>query len=227
MRENLSTPSYLPPKNQGLDLLYIDEFLIALNKPGGLLSVPGRGSEKSDCLLSRAMTVYPGTLTVHRLDMATSGIIILARTKDIQRKLGLLFEQRQIEKHYSAIVDGKLKFTDGKIDFPLINDWPNRPRQKIDQTCGKKALTFYEVLNYNRGDNTSLLQVKPVTGRSHQIRVHLQAIGHAILGDHLYAPPSIAIKSPRLLLHANRLDFIHPVTHQPLKIACPAPFIAS
>lgn len=224
MSDDLISAPYEPPQNQGLDILYIDDFLIALNKPSGLLSVPGRGPDKSDCLLSRAQHIYPTALAVHRLDMGTSGILILARTKDTHRQLGQLFEQRLIEKHYTARVDGRPENTVGKIDSPLINDWPNRPRQKIDWQKGKNAVTHYQVLSYDQGSNTSLLHLRPITGRSHQIRVHLQSIGHAILGDSLYASSRIAMKAPRLLLHANYLALTHPASGQTLEISCPTHF---
>lgn len=224
MSDHLISTTYEPPQDQGLDILYIDDHLIALNKPSGLLSVPGRGPDKSDCLLTRAQRSYPTALAVHRLDMGTSGILILARSKDVHRQLGKLFEQRLVEKHYTAMVDGRPEDCSGKIDAPLISDWPNRPRQKIDWKNGKKAVTHYRLLNYNRKADTSLLHLRPITGRSHQIRVHLHSIGHTILGDSLYAPSRIALKSPRLLLHAHYLALTHPVSGQAMEISCPALF---
>lgn len=206
------------------DLLYQDETLLVLNKPAGLLSVPGRGEDKQDCLASRVQAIFPEALTVHRLDMSTSGIMLMARGQEMQRQLQRLFEQRQVAKTYLAVVDGRPAPGQGEIDLPLINDWPNRPLQKVDPVLGKPALSRYRLLEYHPQDNSSRLELQPVTGRSHQLRVHLQAIGHVILGDPLYAPAVIQARAPRLLLHAESIGFVHPLSGKDCRYHCPAPF---
>ena len=205
-------------------LLFSDNHLLILNKPSGLLSVPGRGPENQDCLSARVQAVFPEALTVHRLDMSTSGIIVMARGLAVQRAMNRLFENRQVEKAYEAIVDGHLTPEKGSVDLPLICDWPNRPRQMVDHTIGKPSLTHFEVLAYNEIHHTSRVRLIPHTGRSHQLRVHMQALGHPILGDDLYATPEALAKADRLLLHACELSFVHPATCEPLSLICPAPF---
>lgn len=224
MPDNQSSYTYSPPPERALEILYIDEEILALNKPSGLLSVPGRGPDKDDCLLSRAQKDYPELLAVHRLDMGTSGVILMARNKAMHRQLSALFERRQVQKHYIARVYGKPNPQSAQIDSPLLGDWPNRPRQKIDWKSGKEAITHYQLQDHDAAKNTSLLQVKPVTGRSHQIRVHLASIGHPILGDALYAPDHVIAMSQRLLLHAVSIVLNHPHTKQQLNIICPAIF---
>ena len=209
---------YQPPEFKTPEILYIDDHLIVANKPPGLLSVPGRGENKKDCLIARIQLSYPEALVVHRLDMQTSGIMVLARNKDIQTSLSRLFEQRNIDKEYVAIVDGEILQSQGTIDLPLITDWPNRPRQKVDFESGKSSITQYEGIAYDSNNNSTRVKLKPVTGRSHQLRVHLLSIGHVIYGDALYADENIAGKSERLLLHASRITFNHPITQSVLDI---------
>lgn len=208
---------YTPPEDNGLDILYIDDDLLVLNKPSGLLSVPGRGEDKQDCLASRAQARYPEALIVHRLDQATSGVMLMARGPDRQRTLSLAFQTRETEKRYLALVAGD-SAESGEIDLPLICDWPNRPRQKVDLDIGKPSLTRYRRLDYDAGTNTSRVELTPITGRSHQLRVHLSAIGHPILGDPLYAPPAVHDQASRLMLHAWRLTFQHPTRHRPVSV---------
>lgn len=215
---------YSPPAHTGLNIVYQDDELLALDKPAGLLSVPGRGGEKQDSLASRVQVEYPEARVVHRLDMATSGLMLMARNETMQRRLGMMFEQREIDKRYIAIVGGKFENASGVIELPLITDWPNRPRQKIDHAIGKPALTAYRVLEYDPEQNTSRVELRPKTGRTHQLRVHMQASGHPILGDQLYAPNKIRDKSSRLALHADLLVFIHPAGQGTLRIGCEAPF---
>ena len=203
-------------------ILYVDANLIVLNKPSGLLSVPGRGENKQDCLSSRVQAEYPDALTVHRLDMETSGLIIMARGKNAQRLLSLAFEKRQIEKRYIAIVSGHPQPANGEINLPLICDWPNRPRQKVDFDIGKPSLTRYQVLATE--SDRSRIALFPETGRSHQLRVHLQALGHPILGDVLYADAAAFAKADRLLLHAEYLALPHPDSGERLEFSCPPPF---
>jgi tRNA pseudouridine32 synthase/23S rRNA pseudouridine746 synthase len=203
-------------------LIYLDEDLLVLDKPAGLLSVPGRGPDKQDCLSARVQARWPGALTVHRLDMATSGLLLMARNPHSQRQLSLAFETRQIHKHYVAVVHGQLQgSTQGLIDLPLAVDWPNRPLQKVDSLRGKPSQTRWQILEQAQ-DKTRLL-LQPLSGRTHQLRVHLQAIGHPIVGDALYGADA-GPQAPRLLLHASALMFTHPLSGQSLHIESPPPF---
>ena len=201
---------YNPPPHTFIDVLYEDKFLLIVNKPSGLLSVPGRGLEKQDCLITRIQKEYPSALIVHRLDMSTSGLMIVALGKKIERELSILFQNRKIDKKYIAVVSGEIKNKYGEINLPLITDWPNRPKQKVDFESGKTSKTFYTLLSYDKKNNSSRLELIPITGRTHQLRVHLQSLNHAILGDELYAEDDVVKKSERLLLHACSLSFQHP-----------------
>ena len=218
------TKFYNPPPDNGLDLIYQDESILILNKPSGLLSVPGRGEDKSDCLATRAVVEYPDALIVHRLDMATSGLMVLARGKQIHRQLSILFQEKMVSKRYLAVVNGIVEPLTGEIDLPLITDWPNRPRQKVDYDVGKPSLTLFRVVAHNQSETSSRVELEPKTGRSHQLRVHMLSIGHPILGDELYASCDAVAKSERLLLHATSLSFVHPVTHKLLIFESKAPF---
>lgn len=203
---------YNPPPHTSLDVFFEDKFLLVLNKPSGLLSVPGRGKNKQDCLITRIQSKYPDALIVHRLDMSTSGLMIVARGKKIERYLSILFQQRKVDKRYIAVVDAHVSPQTGEIDLPLITDWPNRPKQKVDFETGKSSQTRYSVLSYDKQNNTTRLELSPLTGRTHQLRLHMLSIKHAILGDELYANKETLKKAPRLLLHACYLSFQHPVT---------------
>lgn len=196
--------------------------LLVIDKPSGLLSVPGRGADKADCALSRVQADYPGALTVHRLDMGTSGLLLMARSKDMQRALSALFERGEVEKSYLADVWGTPAPASGEIDLPLITDWPNRPLQKVDHDIGKPSRTLYETLVVSGGN--ARLKLTPLTGRSHQLRVHLAAIGHPILGDEFYAAGEALAARPRLALHAARLCFAHPATGDRMNFEAPCPF---
>jgi tRNA pseudouridine32 synthase/23S rRNA pseudouridine746 synthase len=207
---------YSPPPDTGLDRVYQDEFLLVVNKTAGLLSVPGRGDDKQDCLIHRVQIRFADALIVHRLDMSTSGLMVLALSHEIQRKLSMQFQERLVSKQYVAVVNGKLKQKEGTINLPLITDWPNRPKQMVDHTIGKPSLTRYEVIEYDQGSDASRVRLFPETGRSHQLRVHMMSIGHPILGDELYADDEAFQKAPRLLLHAQQLGFTHPVTDEDL-----------
>ncbi|MDX8379963.1 MAG: pseudouridine synthase [Gallionella sp.] len=167
-----------------LEIVFCDDFLLLVNKPAGLLAVPGRVAD--DCLSARVQHVYPDALVVHRLDMATSGLLVFARGQAMQRRLSAVFHDREIEKRYIAVVSGRLPHTEGEINLPLSADWPNRPRQKVDVENGKPSLTRYQRLSYCESSNTCRVSLTPITGRTHQLRVHLLAIGHPILGDSLY-----------------------------------------
>ncbi|MBL0711142.1 MAG: bifunctional tRNA pseudouridine(32) synthase/23S rRNA pseudouridine(746) synthase RluA [Colwellia sp.] len=218
---------YQPPMSPYIEIIYQDEDLVVLNKASGLLSVPGRLPEHKDCLQNRVQRVLPTATIVHRLDMATSGIMIMALNKPAHVAISRQFEQRKTKKSYIARVFGKVKDIEGSVDLPLICDWPNRPKQKVDHENGKQSLTNYSVLNYSKlstGDDSTLIELRPVTGRSHQLRVHMLALGHPILGDRLYAQGQALTASPRLQLHAKNLSLAHPVTGELLCFVTPCPF---
>ncbi len=220
-----ATPTeYTPPVHTGLAIMHKDDALLVLNKPSGLLSVPGRGPKRQDCLSQRVQRQFPEALTVHRLDMETSGLLVMARSKLVHRQLSRLFQERAVHKGYVALVDGRVERLSGRIDLPLITDWPNRPRQRVDQERGKPSTTHFRVLQHDARENTTRLELTPQTGRSHQLRVHLMALGHAILGDKLYASKAVRDRADRLLLHAASLSFVHPMTGEPLDFASEAPF---
>lgn len=214
-------PVTLPPPPQAV---FADDHIVVLDKPAGLLAVPGRGEAGADCLLARAALAWPGLLVVHRLDMATSGLIVYARHLDAQRALSLAFEKRRVDKRYEAVVAGLLQDDAGAIDLPLAADWLARPRQQVDREHGKPSLTRWQVMHRDPGAFRTRLALNPLTGRSHQLRVHLQAIGHPILGDALYASPALEAAAPRMLLHARALAFFHPADGRPVQFESPVPF---
>ncbi|GLS05250.1 pseudouridine synthase [Chitiniphilus shinanonensis] len=214
---------YLPPPDLGLIPVFVDDCLLVVDKPHGLLSVPGRGAAHADSMTSRVQARYPDALIVHRLDMDTSGLMVFGRGAAMQRALSMAFEARRVDKRYVALVDGCLD-GEGEVALPLIADWPNRPRQKVDVELGKPSLTRYCALDYDAALDATRVALVPVTGRSHQLRVHLQAIGHPILGDPFYATPAALAKAPRLLLHADTLALSHPAGGRALHWHCPAPF---
>ena len=216
-------PHLLPPAG-ALVIVHADDSLVVIDKPAGLLSVPGRGPDKADNASLRVQAEFPDALIVHRLDMATSGLLLLARGAAMQRALSRLFEAREVTKHYEASVSGLMCHDHGEIDLPLGADWPQRPRQMVDHAHGKPSLTRYRVLSRDAASGTTRLLLQPVTGRSHQLRVHLQAIGHPIEGDALYAPPDAAAMHERLMLHATRIELRHPVTGAELCVCSAAPF---
>ncbi|HEY6134073.1 MAG TPA: RluA family pseudouridine synthase [Rubrivivax sp.] len=189
-------------------VLHADESWVVVDKPAGLPAVPGRTPALQDCAATRVQASYPDALVVHRLDMATSGLLLFARGPAVQRELGRAFEQRLVHKHYIAVVHGQPQGDEGRIELALAADWPNRPRQQVDGVRGKPALTHWRVIE--RAARGARLLLTPVTGRTHQLRVHLAAIGHPIQGDTLYAPD--APPAPRLLLHASLLELAHPRT---------------
>lgn len=211
----------------GLVPLYVDAALLIVDKPAGLLSVPGRGPDKADCVAARVRAQYPDALIVHRLDMDTSGLMLMARGPAAQRALSHAFASRAVHKRYIAWVAGRLappKPEWGTVELPLICDWPNRPRQKVDVAQGKPSVTRWRVLGYDAARDATRVELEPVTGRSHQLRVHLRELGHPILGDPLYAPDAIRMQAPRLLLHAASLDVPHPVTGAACAFESPPPF---
>jgi len=212
------SPPYTPPAPNHLVTLYIDEHVIIADKPSGLLSVPGKGPEKAQCAQSILNDRHSSALTVHRLDMDTSGVIVFARTKDAQRYLSRGFERRLTEKHYVAVVAGVVPDASGVIDFPIAKHSLQGPLRHIAPD-GQEAITHWQVLE--RGETSTRLSLSPTTGRSHQLRLHLSVFGHAILGDSLYGDPASA---ERLLLHAEALSFSHPGTENRMSFNAPLPF---
>ena len=203
------------PLADGVQATYEDADLLVLQKPSGLLCVPGRGPDKQDCLSARAQERWPGALIVHRLDQATSGLVLMARHIDMQRRLSHAFAKRQVHKRYQAVVQGQLGAADpgwNEIDLPIAADWERRPLRVIDPAVGKPSLTRWRLRAQDPVAGTTHVELEPVTGRTHQLRVHLAAIGHPILGDALYADAATQAQAPRLLLHASHLAFIHPGT---------------
>ena len=222
--------TYITPETgiavpEGIALLYQDGDLLVLNKPSGLLSVPGRGADKQDCLSARVQTHFADALVVHRLDMATSGLLVMARGADAQRALSAAFARRQVHKRYVAQVAGLLPVhADWQtIDMPILVDWPRRPLRTI-HADGQPSQTRWRCVAHDLQGQTSRLELEPVTGRSHQLRVHLQALGYPIVGDMLYAPPAVQAMAPRLALHACALGLTHPTTGAPMHWDCPPDF---
>ena len=203
-----------------ITLHYIDDDLLLAEKPSGLLSVPGRSAENQDCVVARLQRDYPDALTVHRLDQVTSGLLLHARGKPMQAALSMQFEQRRVGKGYEALVEGLVAGEAGEIALPLICDWPNRPKQMVDFERGKPALTRWQVLGRDPAVRQTRVALQPLTGRSHQLRLHLASIGHPIVGDVMYG----AQPAPRVCLHACTLQFTHPRTGQLLEFVSPSPF---
>ena len=233
--------------HSGFEEVHADDSLLILNKPSGLLSVPGRGEDKQDCLSRRVQAHYSDALIVHRLDMATSGLMVMARGPGIQRALSKLFETREVYKRYVAVVDGQLNSLENEslftststppftstseksddwqlIDLPIAVDWQRRPLRIIHRTEGKPSQTRWRALAFMVHSNSTRVELEPLTGRSHQLRVHLQALGHSILGDALYAAQEVEARANRLLLHACVLAFTHPASGQYMRFESPAPF---
>ncbi|WP_333715092.1 RluA family pseudouridine synthase [Yoonia sp.] len=211
---------YTPPQDP-LVILHDDHEVLVVDKPSGLLSVPGKGGHLSDCLIARVQAAFPTALLVHRLDRDTSGVMIFALTPHAQRHLGLQFEKRQTKKTYVARVWGEIAEKTGTVDLPLIVDWPNRPKQMVDHESGKPAVTDWRVVKVRDGETR--VRLMPRTGRSHQLRVHMQALGHPILGDPFYATGP-ARDHPRLMLHSETLQFRHPDGGQGMRISAKVPF---
>lgn len=205
-----------------IDILYADDAIAVINKPWDMLSVPGKGPEKQDCAWRRVQADFPTARVVHRLDYATSGIMVFALTLDAQKQLNRSFQERKTKKRYQAVVTGTVEDLQGSIELPLRCDWENRPLQIIDHEQGKQALTHWQKVGVEDGNTRVLLT--PVTGRSHQLRVHMQAFGHPILGDRFYASKEAQAASERLLLHAEYLAFEHPATSEEIEFSSPCPF---
>lgn len=222
----MSDPSLIPdfdydPPSTPLSILHEDARILVLDKPAGLLTVPGKLEGRQDCLLSRLQAARWDALLVHRLDCDTSGVIVFARTRQAQGFLGQEFEQRRAEKTYIARVEGVIAEDSGTVDLPLGSDWDYRPRQKVDPVHGRPAQTDWQVIG--RTDRETRVRLTPHTGRSHQLRVHMLALGHPILGDQIYAPQTRAEHS-RLMLHAETLSLHHPATGERVRFAAPVPF---
>lgn len=214
---------YAPSPTPWLETIYQDETLWVVNKPSGVLSVPGKAPDKQDSILSRIHWQFPKAEAVHRLDLVTSGLLIIALNKNIERDLRRQFRERLVDKTYLARVWGWPKKPQGIINLPLICDWPRRPKQMVSFSRGKEAITYYECLSKNQ--TSTLIKLTPITGRSHQLRLHLFALGHPILGDNLYGNFYTKRMAPRLLLHATSLSFIHPLSKKRLSFFSPAPFL--
>lgn len=235
--------------SQSLCIEYVDDYLLVLNKPPHLLTVPGKEAAASECLSYAAEQSYPDALIVHRLDMATSGLVIMARGKTMQSQLSAMFRDRQIFKLYTAVCHGIINFNDLMqapahsqhielghdnrltVSYPIIADWPNRPLQKIDFETGKPSQTIIKIIDTNTTLSQTRVELEPLTGRSHQLRLHLKTLGHPIVGDSLYPPngqtPSVTVPlktDPRLQLHAHYLSFKHPISQENLTLFCPATF---
>lgn len=211
---------YVPTAEQPR-ILHADHEILVVEKPAGLLSVPGKGPGREDCLINRLRGPFPTVLLVHRLDLDTSGVMVFGLTPHAQRHLGLQFEHRQTKKQYVARLWGLLEPKQGRVDLPLCVDWPNRPRQHVDHDNGKPAQTDWRVMRHE--DGTTRVRLTPLTGRSHQLRVHMKELGHPILGDPLYAEAA-ARDFPRLMLHAESLRLRHPDGGQYITFSAPCPF---
>ena len=212
---------YAPPDTP-LDIIHLDDQILAINKPSGLLSVPGKAMEHRDCLETRVKAAYPDALLVHRLDMDTSGVMVFGMGKAAQRHISSQFQKRQLEKTYVARVSGSVSEDTGSVDLPLIVDWPNRPLQMVDHTRGKPSVTDWTVLA--REDCATRMELRPKTGRSHQLRVHMLELGHPILGDRFYGNAEVIAAADRLQLHAQTLHMRHPDGGAWLTLQAPCPF---
>ena len=219
----IRTHAYAPPPDAGLKIIYEDAHLLAIDKPAGLLSVPGRGVDLQDCALHRVQLRYPQALLVHRLDEATSGLLLFAMSPAVQKNLSAAFEARQIKKTYHAWIHGSEVPESGVIDAPIAIDWPQRPLRKIDWEAGQSAITHFQILSKCERSAQILCRLEPQTGRTHQLRVHMQHIGHPIVGDSLYG--QLQDDAPRLMLHASELRFEHPLdSSKTIHIECTPPF---
>ncbi|MZI92415.1 bifunctional tRNA pseudouridine(32) synthase/23S rRNA pseudouridine(746) synthase RluA [Vibrio sp. CAIM 722] len=218
----MAMTEYHPPTDPWIDVVYEDKYILAVNKPSGLLSVPGRLEEHYDSMWSRLVAEYPEIQVVHRLDMSTSGLMVFAKDKHSESALKKQFQYRLTHKIYYARVWGHLEQDEGEIDLPLICDWPNRPKQKVCFEDGKPSKTIYQVVK--KEAQTSVVRLLPVTGRSHQLRVHMLAIGHPIVGDEFYAHQEAIDFTHRLELHAAELSFYHPHSHWLRSIFVPCDF---
>ena len=213
---------YMPPQGE-LEIVYEDDDLIIINKPAGLLSVMGRLPEHQDSAYLRILAQFPTAKVTHRLDMATSGLLMFAKHRDAEVTVSKMFQARTVKKYYMALLQGQIQ-AEGHVDVPLITDWENRPRQIVHFELGKQAKTLFQLLDYDAKSNQSRVRLEPITGRSHQLRVHMMHIGHPIMGDQLYHPEPANFHLTRMALHATYLAFQHPLTGQELVIESAVPF---
>ena len=224
MATDIEQLSILAATDEAFTVLYADEQLVVVNKPCKLLSVPGRHPDNHDCLVSRVQQQFNDAMIVHRLDYDTSGLVILPRNKAALSHISKQFQARKVQKHYTAIVDGLIEEDQGLIDLPIGKDEANPRCYKICHTSGKASQTHFTVISRDVEQQRTRVLLKPITGRSHQLRLHLKAIGHVILGDEFYAPAEIIAASPRLMLHSNHIEFHHPISNDWLSFDCKAPF---
>ena len=213
------------PCQAPLPIVYADDDIVLVNKPSGLLSVPGRDPDNYDSVYARLLARFGEIHVVHRLDMDTSGVMVMARHKQALSHLSRQFQQRSTVKHYQAWVDGRLDQVEGEVNLPLRCDWPNRPKQMVDMIEGKPSLTRFKVLDYDAGRDVTLVRLFPVTGRSHQLRVHMAALGHPILGCRFYAHDQAVQKATRLQLHAQYIRLQHPANNLPVSQMVTAEFV--
>lgn len=219
----MTKPFHYQPPQSPLEILHQDKDIIVLNKPSGLLTCPGKGEHLADSLLSRVQQQFPLARLVHRLDLATSGIVVIALRKKAEIALKQQFASRQVQKRYLAVAWGNLQPDSGTISFPLLADPDNPPLQKVCLQQGKASQTDFRVVR--QLESYCVVELKPVTGRSHQLRVHLQTLGHPILGDAFYSSPEALTASSRLLLHAAELCIRHPYSNTPLTFTADTDFI--
>ena len=210
-----------------IEILHQDRHLMVVSKAAGLATVPGKGEDKQDSVIKRMLVHYPNSRVVHRLDQPTSGLLLIPQSHEALSHLGRQFAERTVKKRYVAVVGGHVTPDEGEVNLPLICDWPNRPRQMVCFETGKNALTYYRVTertHWHDGRPASRVALTPVTGRSHQLRVHMLELGHPILGDWLYGPAAPWAASDRLLLHAEWIEFTHPVSGDRMAFSHPASF---
>ena len=224
MIQDQPKPYIVPPCKKDIEILYQDDDLLLINKPDGLLSVPGRHPLNKDCVNNRLLENFPNMGMAHRLDLDTSGMMIIPLNKPTLAHINQQFQNRKVSKTYTAILAGIIKQDEGKIDLPLIFDWPNRPMQKVCQDSGKGALTLYQVLQRDPASNTTRVLFTPITGRSHQLRIHSREMGHPIVGCDMYATREIYEMGERLMLHATDIAFTHPVTGKLIEHTCEPEF---
>jgi tRNA pseudouridine32 synthase/23S rRNA pseudouridine746 synthase len=219
-----SFPYIVPICTEKIDILYEDDYLLLINKPAFLLSMPGRHPDNKDSVITRLKQTWPSASLVHRLDLDTSGLMVIPKTKFVHAEISKQFQARTISKSYIAVVDGLMAERYGSIELPITKDWQNRPLQKICHETGKASKTLFEVLELDTDKKITRIELTPITGRTHQLRIHLSTIGHPILGCDLYATDSAFNKSNRLLLHSQKLTFNHPIYNQPISMTCEPAF---
>jgi tRNA pseudouridine32 synthase/23S rRNA pseudouridine746 synthase len=217
-------PFIVPKCLEQISIVYQDQHLLVINKPSGLLSLSGKHPLNKDSVHWRLVQDFPTATLIHRLDFGTSGLMLVALNKDINKQICEQFSQRTVTKYYEAILDGKLLAKSGEINIPIIKDADNFPLQKVCYQTGKQAVSQYQIINYNQTNNTTKVLFKPITGRTHQLRIHSREIGHPIIGCDLYDADQSYFKAKRLMLHASRLGFTHPITNQEMDIKLPADF---